>query len=166
MHCSVTPAGTLELDNLENLWSVCDYWMKNHFNRALKKKTHITFSCLRVDINSVWNQDISNLRHVHLQVHSAVRRKLAQYRVQCRHRLVTTDSHSHNYHTNSSIVETSRGTLSLEHVPPQVDEDRTLTAMLVLNGQSNGKRSFSEEDHKLKVLESSMIWPSSGKRLL
>ncbi|KAF4078534.1 hypothetical protein AMELA_G00200170 [Ameiurus melas] len=91
------------------------------------------------------------------EVHSAVRRKLAQYRVQCQHRLVTADSHSHNYHTNSSIVETSRGTLSLEHVPPQVDEDKTLTAMLVLNGQSNGKRSFSEEDHKLKVLESSMI---------
>lgn len=131
--------------------------MKNHFNRALKKKKRILHLVVLELILTVSEIKTFFLRHVHLQVHSAVRRKLAQYRVQCRHRLVTTDSHSHNYHTNSSIVETSRGTLSLEHVPPQVDEDRTLTAMLVLNGQSNGKRSFSEEDHKLKVLESSMI---------
>ncbi|KAK3518831.1 hypothetical protein QTP70_014860 [Hemibagrus guttatus] len=91
------------------------------------------------------------------EVHSAIRRKLAQYQVQCKQRLVTIDSHSHNYHTNSSIVETSRGTLSLEHMPPHLDEDKTHIAMVVVNGQSNGKSSFSEEDHKPKVLESSMI---------
>ncbi|KAM9444901.1 calcitonin gene-related peptide type 1 receptor isoform 1-T1 [Clarias gariepinus] len=91
------------------------------------------------------------------EVHSAIRRKLAQYRVQCRQRLVTTDSHSHNYQTNSSIIECSRGPLSLEHVPPHVDEDKAYMAMFVLNGHSNGNRSFSEEDHKLNVLESSMI---------
>lgn len=90
-------------------------------------------------------------------MHSAVNRKLAQYRVQCRQRLVTADSHSHNYHTNSSIVETSRGTLSLENVPPHRHEDKTHTAIVILNGQSNGKRSFSEEDRQLKVLESSKI---------
>lgn len=103
------------------------------------------------------NTVLTNSLYVPLQVHSAIRRKLAQYRVQCRQRLVTTDSHSHNYQTNSSIIECSRGTLSLEHVPPHVDEDKAYMAMFVLNGHSNGNRRFSEEDHKLNVLESSMI---------
>ncbi|TSL61167.1 Calcitonin gene-related peptide type 1 receptor [Bagarius yarrelli] len=94
---------------------------------------------------------------MHFQVHSAIRRKLAQYRVQCRQRLVTTDSHSHNYNTNSSVIETSRGTLSLEHMPPQLKEIKSFPATTSVNGQSNGKRSIGEEDHKPKVLESSII---------
>ncbi|XP_060793615.1 calcitonin gene-related peptide type 1 receptor [Neoarius graeffei] len=91
------------------------------------------------------------------EVHSAIKRKLAQYRVQCRQRLVTNDSQSHNYHTNTSLIETSRGTVTVEHMPPQVDEDKTNIPTFVLNGQSNAKRSFIGEDHKPKVLESSMI---------
>ncbi|XDV46625.1 hypothetical protein PO909_014494 [Leuciscus waleckii] len=64
------------------------------------------------------------------EVQSALRRKFAQYRGQWRRRrLVTTDSHC-NYHTNSSITETSRVNISLEH-----GSSNTHT----LNGQSNGK---------------------------
>ncbi|CAM4674348.1 unnamed protein product [Leuciscus chuanchicus] len=80
------------------------------------------------------------------EVQSALRRKFAQYRGQWRRRrLVTTDSHC-NYHTNSSITETSRVNISLEH-----GSSNTHT----LNGQSNGKPCPDPEP--LEVLQSTEI---------
>ncbi|XP_026093053.1 calcitonin gene-related peptide type 1 receptor-like [Carassius auratus] len=73
------------------------------------------------------------------EVQSALRRKFAQYRGQRKRRsLVTTDSHC-NYHTNSSITETSRVTISLEHGPINTNDN-----VHVLNSQSNGKRCSSD----------------------
>ncbi|XP_016358693.1 calcitonin gene-related peptide type 1 receptor-like [Sinocyclocheilus anshuiensis] len=82
------------------------------------------------------------------EVQSALQRKFAQYRGQwmCR-RLVTTDSHC-NYHTNSSITETSRVTIGLEHGPAN-----TSGTAHVLNGQSNGSVCSKSCD----VLESTEI---------
>lgn len=69
-----------------------------------------------------------------VQVQSALRRRFAQSGSQWRRRrLVTTDSHC-NYHTNSSITENSRVTISLDH-----------EKMHTLNGQSNGRRRSHEE---------------------
>ncbi|XP_062871675.1 calcitonin gene-related peptide type 1 receptor [Trichomycterus rosablanca] len=90
------------------------------------------------------------------EVQTAVRRKLAQYQFQCRQRLVITDSHS-NYHTNSSITESSRVNLSIEPAFSFMTDDKTHAAASVLNGQSNGKRRFSRDTEKLKVLETSQL---------
>ncbi|XP_016359890.1 calcitonin gene-related peptide type 1 receptor-like isoform X2 [Sinocyclocheilus anshuiensis] len=86
------------------------------------------------------------------EVQSALRRKFAQYRGQRkRWPLVTTDSHC-NYHTNSSITETSRATISLEHDPAN-----TSGTAHALNSQSNGKRCFSDGPKSCDVLESTEI---------
>ncbi|KAI4886194.1 hypothetical protein NFI96_024033 [Prochilodus magdalenae] len=90
------------------------------------------------------------------EVQSAIRRKSSQYRAQWRRRLVTTDSHC-NYHTNSSITETSRVIISSEHVPPSVDTEKTCTTTHSLNGQSNGKRCNNGAQEAPKLLESSEI---------
>ncbi|XP_016111883.1 calcitonin gene-related peptide type 1 receptor-like [Sinocyclocheilus grahami] len=88
------------------------------------------------------------------EVQSALRRKFAQYRGQRkRWPLVTTDSHC-NYHTNSSITETSRATVSLEHDP--ANTSGTAHA-LALNSQSNGKRCSSDGPKSCDVLESTEI---------
>ncbi|XP_030641765.1 calcitonin gene-related peptide type 1 receptor [Chanos chanos] len=73
------------------------------------------------------------------EVQSALRRRFNQYMAQWRGRLVTADSH-YNYHTNSSITESSRAT----SVPKT-------------NGQSNGKRVTNGDHEKPKVLESTEI---------
>ncbi|XP_073678886.1 calcitonin gene-related peptide type 1 receptor [Garra rufa] len=84
------------------------------------------------------------------EVQLALRRKFAQYRGQWkRRRLVTTDSHC-NYHTNSSITETSRVTISLEHDPGN-------TSGATLNGQTNGKRCSSDDPDDCDVPESTEI---------
>ncbi|KAL1249224.1 hypothetical protein QQF64_020229, partial [Cirrhinus molitorella] len=84
------------------------------------------------------------------EVQSALRRKFAQYRGQWKCRcLVTTDSHC-NYHTNSSITETSRVTISLEHGPPN-------KSSATLNGQTNGKRCSSSEPDDCDSPESTEI---------
>ncbi|XP_057176156.1 calcitonin gene-related peptide type 1 receptor [Triplophysa rosa] len=77
------------------------------------------------------------------EVQSAFRRRYAQYASQwTRRRLVTTDSHC-NYHTNSSITENSRVTISLDH-----------EKMHALNGQSNGRRrSHGEHDRSVETSE-------------
>ena len=93
---------------------------------------------------------------IFLQVQSAIRRKSSQYRAQWRRRLVTTDSHC-NYHTNSSITETSRVIISSEHVPPSVDTEKTCTTTHSLNGQSNGKRCNNGAQEAPKLLELSEI---------
>ncbi|XP_051946981.1 calcitonin gene-related peptide type 1 receptor [Xyrauchen texanus] len=83
------------------------------------------------------------------EVQSALRRKFALYRCQCRQRhLVKTDTHC-NYHTNSSITETSRVTFSLDQIP--------CNATHALNGKSNGKRYSNGEPEKSIILESSEI---------
>ncbi|XP_066528315.1 calcitonin gene-related peptide type 1 receptor [Hoplias malabaricus] len=81
------------------------------------------------------------------EVQSTIRRKSAQYRAQWGRRLVTTDSHG-NYHTNSSITESSRVIVTLETAPPYSENDKTHTAILSLNGQSNGKGCHSKGQGK------------------
>ncbi|XP_052450874.1 calcitonin gene-related peptide type 1 receptor [Carassius gibelio] len=77
------------------------------------------------------------------EVQSALRRKFAQYRGQRkRRRLVTNDFHS-NYHTNSSITETSRVTIGLE---PSL-----------ANGQRNGSVCSSHGPMSCDVLECTEI---------
>ncbi|XP_050960661.1 calcitonin gene-related peptide type 1 receptor isoform X1 [Labeo rohita] len=74
------------------------------------------------------------------EVQLALQRKFVQYRGQRKRRsLVTYDSHC-NYHTNSSITETSRVTIGLEHGPTY-----TSGGTHALNGHSNGKRCSSGE---------------------
>ncbi|XP_067227768.1 calcitonin gene-related peptide type 1 receptor [Chanodichthys erythropterus] len=91
------------------------------------------------------------------EVQSALRRKFAQDRGQwMRRRLVTNDSHC-NYHTNSSITETSRVTIGLDNGPSNTGDGKTDGTTLSLNGQSNGKRCSSEEPEFGEVLESSEI---------
>lgn len=86
------------------------------------------------------------------EVQSALRRKFAQYRGQWKcQRLVTTDSHC-NYHTNSSITETSRVTIGLEHGPAN-----TSGIMHALNGQSNGSVCSSHGPKSCDILESTEI---------
>lgn len=77
------------------------------------------------------------------EVQSALRRRFAQYGSQLRRRrLVRTDSHC-NYHTNSSITENSRITISLDH-----------EKMHTLNGQSNGgRRSHGDPDRSAETSE-------------
>ncbi|XP_056305296.1 calcitonin gene-related peptide type 1 receptor [Danio aesculapii] len=89
------------------------------------------------------------------EVQSALRRKLAQYRSQWkRRRLVTTDSHC-NYHTNSSITETSRVTINLE--PCNSAEQKTNADTHTLNGQSNGTRYDRQESDNCETLQTSEI---------
>ncbi|XP_043088515.1 calcitonin gene-related peptide type 1 receptor [Puntigrus tetrazona] len=76
------------------------------------------------------------------EVQAALRLKFAQCRGQWkRQHLVTNDSHC-NYHTNSSITETSRVTIGLEHAP---------------NGQSNGSVHYSHGSKSCDALESTEI---------
>ncbi|KAL7859240.1 hypothetical protein SRHO_G00143870 [Serrasalmus rhombeus] len=90
------------------------------------------------------------------EVQSALRRKSIQYRAQWRRRLVTTDSHC-TYHTQSSITETSRVIISLDHTPPNSEDDKTRTTTHSLNGQSNGKHCSNGDQAAPKLLETSDI---------
>ncbi|KAL0157479.1 hypothetical protein M9458_045555, partial [Cirrhinus mrigala] len=85
-------------------------------------------------------------------VQSAMQRKFAQHRGQWKRRsLVTNDSHC-NYHTKSSITETSRVSISLDNGPTN-----TNGGMHMLNGQSNGKRRSSNEPDSCDLPESTEI---------
>ncbi|XP_029579032.1 calcitonin gene-related peptide type 1 receptor [Salmo trutta] len=88
------------------------------------------------------------------EVQACLRRKWAQTKLVWK----WTDSYSH-YHTNSSVTETSRATVSLELTAP---EGNTIikpggSVHYRANGQSNGKRCTNGEMDTPRILETTDI---------